>query len=132
MDFAGWVYPSESFGNGKSPAVGPGFRSVCLTSTVAGWGRKYAGWTGEPWGRATLGCGSRSKRVMADEMADVRRGGQGSVEFDESAEVGAVESRMSTVRTLVEDVNSAGETRFAQEIRVDGRIWRVVVEQLAG
>ena len=69
---------------------------------------------------------------MADEMADVRRGGQGSVEFDESAEVGAVESRLSTMRTLVEDVNSVGETRFSQEITVDHKIWRVVVELLPG
>lgn len=65
---------------------------------------------------------------MADEMANVRRGGQGSVEFDDSSEVGSVESRLSTVRTLVEDVNSVGETRFSQEITVDHKIWRVTVE----
>ncbi len=69
---------------------------------------------------------------MANEMEDVKRGGQGSVEFDDSSEVGSVESRMSTVRTLVEDVNSVGETRFSQEIKVSGKIWRVSVEELPG
>lgn len=77
-----------------------------------------------------LGAGMCSNAGMANEMENVRRGGQGSVEFDDSAVVGSVESRMSTVRTLVEDINSVGETRFSQEITVDHKIWRVVVEQL--
>lgn len=58
------------------------------------------------------------------------RGGQGSVEFDESAESGAVESRLSVVRTLAEDVAHSNETRYSKEITVDDRIWRVTVEQL--
>ena len=62
----------------------------------------------------------------------VQGGSEGSIEFDESAAVGAVESRLSVVRTLVEDVAHSGEGRFAQEITVDSRIWRVTVERLAG
>lgn len=63
----------------------------------------------------------------------IQGGSEGSVEFDESAEAGAVESRLSIVRTLVEDVAHAGEgQRFQQQITVDGRIWRVTVEQMPG
>ena len=57
---------------------------------------------------------------------------EGSVEFDDSSEAGSVESRLSTVRTLVEDVVHAGESRFTQNVKVDGKIWRVVVEPVVG
>lgn len=67
---------------------------------------------------------------MANE--NVKAGGQGFVEFNDSAEVGSVESRLSELRGLVEDVAHSGETRFAREIMVDDRVWRVTVEQLAG
>lgn len=56
-------------------------------------------------------------------------GGQGAVEFNESAEVGAVESRISLVRALVEDIRSTGETVFSHQIVVDNKIWTVRVEQ---
>ena len=52
------------------------------------------------------------------------------MEFDESAEVGSVESRLSVVRTLAEDVAHSGELRYEKEITVDDRIWRVTVEQI--
>lgn len=55
---------------------------------------------------------------------------EGSVEFDDSSEVGSVESRLSTVRTLVEDVAHSGEARFTQDVKVSGGIWRVVVERV--
>ena len=66
-------------------------------------------------------------------MADVyvQGGSEGSVEFDDSAEVGSVESRLSVVRTLVEDVAHNGAAPFQQELTVDGGIWRVTVEQVA-
>lgn len=57
---------------------------------------------------------------------------EGSVEFDDSAEAGSVESRLSTVRTLVEDVVHSGEARFTQDVKVDGKIWRVSVEPFPG
>ncbi|MGI4830011.1 MAG: hypothetical protein ACRYFU_17705 [Janthinobacterium lividum] len=63
-------------------------------------------------------------------MANVSGGSEGSIEFDESAESGGVESRLSVVRTLVEDVAHNGVAPFQQEITVDGGIWRVTVEQL--
>ncbi len=56
-------------------------------------------------------------------------GGQGAVEFDESAEVGSVESRISLLRALVEDIRSTGETAFTRELIVDDKIWTVRVEQ---
>ena len=67
-------------------------------------------------------------------MADVtvQGGSEGSVEFDDSAEVGSVESRLSIVRTLVEDVAHNGGAPFHQEIASDGGIWRVTVERLPG
>ena len=55
---------------------------------------------------------------------------EGSVEFDDSSEAGSVESRLSSVRTLVEDVVHSGEGRFTQDVKVDGAIWRVVVERV--
>ena len=63
----------------------------------------------------------------------VQGGSEGSVEFDDSAAVGSVESRLSVVRTLIEDVahNDAGR-RFQQEITVDHQVWRVTVEQVTG
>ena len=63
----------------------------------------------------------------------VQGGSEGSVQFDESAAVGSVESRLSVVRTLVEDVahNNEGR-RFQQEITVDGQIWRVTVDLVTG
>ena len=67
---------------------------------------------------------------MANEA--VKSGGEGAVEFDESAQVGSVESRLSELRGLVEDVAHSGQTRYAKELTVDGRIWRVSVEQLPG
>ncbi len=72
---------------------------------------------------------------MAYEIGDTGRESlqgqnEGSVEFDESAESGAVESRLSTVRTLVEDVAHSGEGRFTQDLKVDGVIWRVSVERV--
>ncbi len=57
---------------------------------------------------------------------------EGSVEFDDSSEAGSVESRLSSVRTLVEDVVHSGEGRFTQDVKVDGKIWRVVVEPVSG
>ncbi len=56
-------------------------------------------------------------------------GGQGAVEFDESSEVGSVESRISLIRALVEDIRSTGETAFTRELIVDDKIWTVRVEQ---
>lgn len=67
---------------------------------------------------------------MANDV--VPAGGDGAVEFDESAQVGSVESRLSELRGLVEDVAHSGEARYVKEITVDGRIWRVSVEQLPG
>lgn len=61
---------------------------------------------------------------------NVKQGGQGSVEFDDSAEVGSVENRLSAVRTLVEDLAHSGESRYEKQITVDGRIWRVVAEEI--
>ncbi|HLI76118.1 MAG TPA: hypothetical protein VKV02_04165 [Acidobacteriaceae bacterium] len=66
---------------------------------------------------------------MAD--AYVQGGSEGSIEFDDSAAVGSVENRLSVVRTLAEDIAHSGESRFVQEITVDDRVWRVVVEQIA-
>ncbi len=81
--------------------------------------------------RATPGRGFRSKPSMAD--ATVKGGSEGSVEFDDSAEVGSVENRMTVVRSLVEDIAHNGEGgRFQQEVKVDGGVWRVTVEQLPG
>ena len=68
-------------------------------------------------------------------MSDVtvQGGSEGSIEFDDSAEVGSVESRLSLVRALAEGVaHSAEGGRFQHEITVDGVIWRVTVEQLPG
>lgn len=56
-------------------------------------------------------------------------GGQGAVEFDESAEVGAVESRISLVRALVEDIRSTGETSYLHQIIVDDKIWNIRIDQ---
>ena len=56
-------------------------------------------------------------------------GGQGAVEFDESAEVGSVESRISLVRALVEDIRSTGESTYSHQITVDDKIWNVRIEQ---
>ena len=56
-------------------------------------------------------------------------GGQGAVEFDESAEVGAVESRISLVRALVEDIRSTGETAYTHQIVVDDKIWNIRINQ---
>lgn len=61
-------------------------------------------------------------------IANVQGGREGSIEFDESAQSGTVESRLSVVRTLVEDVAHNGGGSFRQEITVDGQVWRVVVE----
>ena len=55
---------------------------------------------------------------------------EGSVEFDDSSEAGSVESRLSTVRTLVEDVAHSGEASFTQDVKVDGVVWRVLVERV--
>ena len=50
---------------------------------------------------------------------DVKRGGQGPIEFDESGQVGSVENGLTLIRALVEDVNSAsglgGYEGFARE-----------------
>lgn len=85
-----------------------------------------------------VGNACRAGRVqagMANEIGGYgseRMQGQneGSVEFDDSSQVGSVESRLSTVRTLVEDVAHSGEGRFTQDVKVDGAIWRVVVERV--
>lgn len=61
-------------------------------------------------------------------MENLQGGREGSIEFDESSESATVESRLSVVRTLVEDVVHAGEANFTKEITVDGQIWRVTVE----
>ena len=80
------------------------------------------------------GSGQRRRAVSGSKpnMADayIQGGSEGSVEFDESAESGAVESRLSVVRTLVEDVAHNGGAPFQQEITVDGGIWRVTVERV--
>lgn len=62
-------------------------------------------------------------------MENVSGGSEGSIEFDESSESGGVESRLSVVRTLVEDVAHNGGSPFQQEITVDGDVWRVTVER---
>ncbi len=72
---------------------------------------------------------------MAYEIGGTGRGSlqgqnEGSVEFDDSAAAGSVESRLSTVRTLVEDVAHSGERQFVQDVKVDGQVWRVVVERV--
>ena len=72
---------------------------------------------------------------MANEIGGLGREGlqgqnEGSVEFDDSSEVGSVESRLSTVRTLVEDVVHAGENGFTQDVKVDGQVWRVTVARV--
>lgn len=67
---------------------------------------------------------------MANE--NVKAGGQGFVEFDDSSEVGSVESRLGELRALVEDVAHSEEKRYVKELTVDGSIWRVTVEQLPG
>ena len=61
----------------------------------------------------------------------VQGGSEGSVEFDDSSTVGSVESRMTVVRSLVEDVahNDEGR-RFQKDITVDSKVWRVTVEQI--
>ena len=64
--------------------------------------------------------------------AYVQGGSEGSIEFDDSSAVGSVENRMTVVRSLVEDIAHNGSGRFQQEVTVDGGIWRVTVEQLAG
>lgn len=64
--------------------------------------------------------------------AKIQGGSEGSIEFDDSSQVGSVENRISVVRSLAEDIAHTGETRFQQEISVDGRVWRVVVEQMPG
>ncbi len=61
--------------------------------------------------------------------AYIQGGSEGSVEFDDSTAVGSVENRMTVVRSLVEDVAHNGSGRFVQEITVDDRVWRVVVER---
>ncbi len=55
---------------------------------------------------------------------------EGSVEFDDSAQVGSVESRLAAARTLAEDLNSTNESRYEHQITVDGSVWRVLVEKL--
>lgn len=59
----------------------------------------------------------------------VPAGGQGAVEFDDSAAAGSVESRLSLLRALVEDITRSGETTFTHDITVDDRIWTVQVQQ---
>ena len=59
----------------------------------------------------------------------VPAGGQGAVQFDDSAEAGAVESRISLVRALVEDIAHSGENTFTQEITVDNAIWRIQAQK---
>ena len=56
--------------------------------------------------------------------------GQSAVEFDDSAEAGAVESRLSLIRTLIGDVARAEEEQYTQDITFDGRIWRVSVQRV--
>lgn len=81
---------------------------------------------------AETGNAAAPHRLQAS-MANVsiQGGSEGSIEFDESGAVGAVESRLSVVRTLVEDIAHNGGGPFQQEITVDGGIWRVTVERLA-
>ena len=67
-----------------------------------------------------------SKPCMA--MEQIQGGREGSIEFDESSASGTVESRLSILRTLVEDIAHTGEGRFTKEIMVDDKVWRVVVE----
>lgn len=88
--------------------------------------------------RDCRGVGNACSRLrvqagMAYEIGGTGRGSlqglnEGSVEFNDSSEAGSVESRLSTVRTLVEDVAHSGERRFTQDVKVDEKIWRVVVE----
>ncbi len=58
-------------------------------------------------------------------------GGQGAVEFDDSAEAGAAESRLSLLRALVEDMTRSSESSLTKEITVDSKIWKVRVEQVS-
>ena len=59
----------------------------------------------------------------------VPAGGQGAVEFDDSAAAGSVESRISLIRALVEDIRSTGESSFSRDLIVDDQVWTVRVEQ---
>ncbi len=79
---------------------------------------------------ATLPASQASKPTMDEPF--VSRGGQGSIEFDDSAEANSVESRLSLVRSLVEDVAHSGESSFSQEITIDDRIWQISVQQRQG
>ena len=64
-------------------------------------------------------------------MESMQGGREGSIEFDESSASGTVESRLSVLRTLVEDIAHSGEGRLSKEIMVDDQVWRVVVEPVA-
>ena len=76
---------------------------------------------------ATLLPASGSKPFMMENV--IPAGGQGAVEFDDSAEAGSVESRISLVRALVEDIRSTGEAAYSHQIIVDDRVWNVRIEQ---
>ena len=64
--------------------------------------------------------------------AYVQGGSEGSVEFDDSAEVGSVESRLAMVRSLVEDIAHNGGAPFRKDIKTGDAIWRLTVEKVAG
>ena len=81
-------------------------------------------------GQGNAWHGNSVQPLMANER--VSAGGEGFVEFDDSSQVGSVESRLSELRGLVEDVAHSGETRYSKDLTVDGRIWRVSVEHLPG
>lgn len=71
------------------------------------------------------------KRIIARMASEMTGVGQSAVEFDESSQANAVESRLSILRTLVEDVVRSSETDVTKDITVDGKLWRVRVSQIA-
>ncbi len=59
-------------------------------------------------------------------------GGDGAVEFDDSAEAGSAEGRLSLLRALVEDMIRSSESSFSKEIKVDDKIWSIRAEKISG
>lgn len=57
--------------------------------------------------------------------------GSSAVEFNDSSEANAVESRLSILRTLVEDVIRSDESNISKDITVDGKIWRITVQHIS-
>lgn len=70
--------------------------------------------------------------MMDDSMklGSIQGQNEGSVEFDDSAEVGSVENRLAAARTLAEDLSRSGETLYEHELTVSGSTWRVRIEKV--